>query len=98
MEVMLISRLEEKFQSLLKKMQYLKQENERLQLTVTRQQTEFSQQQDRIKEMENSVALLKITGSAASDGHEDPERRKVLRSTINKYIREIDHCIAQLND
>jgi len=98
MEVVLISRLEEKFQLLLKKMQYLQEENERLRLTVARQQTESGEQATKIRELENNMALQKIAGAAGSDGHDDSERRKQLRSTINKYIREIDHCIAQLNE
>lgn len=98
MEVVLISRVEEKFQLLLKKMQYLREENERLQQLVERHEADAAGQQDKIKELENSLAMLKLAGSAGRDGQEDSDRRKQLRTTINKYIREIDHCIARLNE
>lgn len=95
---MLISRLEEKFQLLLKKMQFLKEENARLQLSVEQYEQESARWKEKMKEMEQSATVLGIAGSASLDREQDPERRKLLRSTINKYIREIDHCIAQLND
>ena len=79
-------------------MQYLKEENERLQQSLEQQQQECAGWKEKIREMEQSAAMVSIAGSAASDGEGDPERRKLLRNTINKYIREIDHCIAQLND
>jgi hypothetical protein len=98
MEVMLISRLEEKFQLLLKKMQFLKEENARLLLSLEQHEQETARWKEKVREMEQSAAVVSIAGSASTDGEQDPERRKLLRSTINKYIREIDHCIAQLND
>lgn len=93
----LLSRVEDKFLLLLKKMQSLAEENGRLQAALGSLEEQSARQLQKITELEASLHLLKVTGPAAGDGKEG-ERRKQLRSTINRYIREIDHCIAQLNE
>jgi hypothetical protein len=92
-----ISRLEEKLQLLLKKMQLLQEENQRLQQQAAQWQQQYRTACARIEELENQTALVRIA-SATGDGQLSDRTRIELRSTINKYIREIDHCIAQLNE
>lgn len=92
-----ISRLEEKLQLLLKKLQLLQEENSRLRRQVTQQQEQYLQACAKAEDLENQAALLRIASRAGTTGMPD-EARVELRSTINRYIREIDHCIAQLNE
>lgn len=90
--------LEEKFQLLLKKLRYLQEENQRLGQTVERQQSEIIQQQSSLIALEDKVKMLKIAASADGDSRHITEGRKALRSTINSYIRDLDRCIARLNE
>lgn len=83
---------------LFKKMQYLQEENHRLRDTLKNQQSESERQQNSLKELENKMALLKIAGTSGGDGGKSAEFRKELRQTVTQYIREIDHCIASLNE
>lgn len=98
MSTVLISRLEEKVQLLLKKMQFLKEENQRLQATVDEQQSELQHQHDHVGELQHKLTLLNVVASTRSDGEDTQELRKRMRHTINQYIREIDHCLTQLNE
>jgi hypothetical protein len=98
MSTVLISRLEEKVELLLKKMQYLKEENQRLQSTVDQQQAEMQSQQESLRELEQKITLLNVAASAHTDGENSQELRKRMRHAINQYIREIDHCLTQLNE
>lgn len=98
MATILISRLEEKFQLLLKKMQSLQDENNRLQNIIAQQQKASEADQNNVRELEHKLALLKITTGQIQEGRGSAETRKHLKSTINKYIREIDHCISRLNE
>lgn len=92
-----ISRLEEKLQLLLKKMQLVQEENRRLQEQAAQWQQQYHSACARIEELENQSALVRIA-STTGGGQLSDRMRVELRSTINKYIREIDHCIAQLNE
>jgi hypothetical protein len=98
MSTVLISRLEEKMQLLLKKLQFLKEENQRLQATVEQQRSEIQGQRENIRELEQKVTLLNVAASARSDGDSSQELRKRMKHAINQYIREIDHCLTQLNE
>ncbi|HEX5551870.1 MAG TPA: hypothetical protein VFX43_01395 [Chitinophagaceae bacterium] len=93
-----ISRLEEKFQLLLKKVQLLQEENQRLQNAVLEGQKQLQETREAVKELESKIALSKIATTTGNHGPGSQDQRAELRSTINKYIREIDHCIAQLNE
>lgn len=93
-----ISRLEEKIQLLLKKMQYVQEENRRLQENIQQQQIQLQQEQTHTKEVERQIALLKITNAQGSAEAQPLVAKRALKSAINEYIHEIDHCIAQLNE
>jgi hypothetical protein len=96
MAVVNLQALEEKFQLLLKKLYHLQEENQLQKETIKRQQIEIEEQQSSLTALEDKVKMLKIAASA--DGGGMREGRKELRSTINSYIRELDRCIARLNE
>lgn len=95
-----ISRLEEKIQLLLKKLQYMREENSQLQDTVHKQTSLLQQEQHHVKELEDQMALLKIASAQGASGNRNlaADTKRVLRSTINEYIHEIDNCIAKLHE
>lgn len=89
-----LSQLEEKLQLLLKKMQFLREENKRLEDALEQKKQEEEQRQLAIAELERQLTIRKIAATTASDGMAE---RSDLKRTLAKYIREIDRCIAQLN-
>lgn len=93
-----ISRLEEKIQLLLKRMENVREENQRLQENVEQKQELLLQEQVHAKEMEHQIALLKIANAQSSGGVQPAETKRALKSAINQYIHEIDNCIARLNE
>ena len=96
----ILSRLEQKLQLLLKKMQFLQEENSHLEKDLAQKKEKLQIQENQLEEMEHQMALQKIAASTGrTKGVEtDPNDRTELKRTLNKYIREIDHCIARLNE
>jgi len=74
-----------------KELNSLRKQNEHLQLQIGKlneKQTELNALLESVKQ-ENSI--LK-----AATGHMNPEDKKALEVTINKYLRDIDKCITLL--
>ena len=94
----ILSRLEEKFQLLLKKMQFLQEEHKRLQQTLTQKTNELEQQLGKMQDMENQLLTAKIAATTVASDDGAAAARGDLKKKLNKYIKEIDHCIAQLNE
>ncbi|GAA4319777.1 hypothetical protein [Compostibacter hankyongensis] len=92
----ILLRIEEKLKLLLKRTQQLEEERATLQQTIAIQQKILEEKENAIQEMERHSALLKIAGSGQRE--ETPEEKRFLRQQINAYIREIDRCMALLNN
>ena len=91
----LVQNIEEKVRRLIllyddikKKKEILKEENIQL-------KKEISKKEDSIKELEESIKLIRISKSTDT---QDAEKNKASRQKINEYVREIDKCIALLNE
>jgi|WetSurMetagenome_2_1015567.scaffolds.fasta_scaffold795766_2 hypothetical protein len=95
MEEMLqhIRRIQEKLQSLQKQYQQLARENERLTQDLKSNQEKDRLQQHRIVELEKQLELSKAIRSDMTEND-----RQALDKRINQYLREIDKCIALLNE
>ena len=90
--------------SIQKRVLHLLQQNEKLGLKNTelekklenlKQQLETEQKKS--GEVSNQIKIIKLAqniGTADKDSSEVTE----LKRKINEYIKEIDHCIAMLND
>lgn len=91
-----IQRLEEKLQLLVRKYRQLQEENIVLQQNLQAGEKELARQRGIISEMENKIALLQIAATASGAGGD--ENKKELRLKINEYIKEIDKCVALLNN
>ena len=86
-----LKRIQDKLQYLLKQYQVLQKENEKLSeenITLKEKLVNSINQSERL---EQRVAALKIATGSLSE----PERKE-LEKKMNKYIREIDRCIAML--
>jgi hypothetical protein len=88
-----ITRLQEKLQQILKQYHNLQKENERL-----RQETRglISSQTALVLETERLQQQVEIL-QASRDGMSEPEK-KAFEKRINGYLKEIDRCIALLNE
>ncbi|MBZ5858184.1 hypothetical protein [Flavihumibacter profundi] len=95
MEEMLqhIRRIQEKLQSLQKQYQQLARENDRLTQDLKSNQEKDRLQQHRIVELEKQLELSKAIRSDMTEND-----RQALDKRINQYLREIDKCIALLNE
>ncbi|MEJ7913293.1 MAG: hypothetical protein WKF70_09070 [Chitinophagaceae bacterium] len=83
--------LHEKLQQLLKHQNRLIRENESLQAALVLQKGETAKAKNTIAELTEQAAILKM---AAGDMNEKDKKEFELK--INRYIREIENCIAYL--
>ena len=87
------TRITEKLQALLRNMQRLEKENEKLrEQLVTAQQLQAATE-EQVKVLQNQASILKLAG-----GDMPEKEKKAFERTINKYIRDIDRCIAHLDN
>ena len=49
-------------------------------------------------ELNNKIKIIKLAQNISSDTPDDNQQVTELKRKINEYIREIDNCIAMLND
>jgi archaellum component FlaC len=88
-----IRRIQEKLQQLVKQYGALQKENEKLSLQLSLLKEKENIQYQQIDELNQQVSLLKAAKSGMSeDDKKDFEKR------INQYLREIDKCIAMLQE
>lgn len=89
-----INRIQEKLQGLQRQYLQLQRDNEKL----LQQQQQFEEkdrlQQFRLEELERQLELVKATRPAQMNEAD----RQALEKRINQYLREIDKCIALLNE
>ena len=89
-----ISRIQEKLQLLQKQYLQLQRENDRLAQQHQQFQEKDRLQQFRIEELERHLELAKATRPSKMK----EEDRQALEKRINQYLKEIDKCIALLNE
>jgi hypothetical protein len=69
----------------------LEQELKKLKLTIDNEQLKND-------ELNNKIKIIKLAQNFGSDTPEKNSERTELKRKINEYLREIDKCIAMLND
>jgi regulator of replication initiation timing len=87
-----IERIRLKLQSLLKDHHALQKENEKLKAELSRKAGIEQEMKEKTHQLEEQVNILK-----ASTGQMDEASKKAFEKQLNHYIREIDRCIAMLN-
>ncbi len=88
-----ISRIQVKLQDLLKKHSSLVKESEQHQKTILQLREQQDSNEKKIKVLEEQQYILKSAAGNLNDAD-----KKAFEQTINKYIREIDKCIALLSE
>ena len=88
-----LSGLQEKLQALLKRQLALEKENHQLKGTLEEQQQMIGQLESELK---NEQAAL-ITAQMRPAKQMDPAEKAALNKKIDDFIKEIDHCIQNLN-
>ena len=88
-----IRRIQEKLQQLVKQYGALQKENEKLSLQLSLLKEKENIQYQQIEELNQQVSLLKAAKSGMSE-----EDKKDFEKRINQYLKEIDKCIAMLQE
>jgi len=88
-----LSGLQEKLQALLKRQLALEKENHQLKGTLEEQLITIGQLENALK---NEQASL-ITAQMRPAQQMDPAEKAALNKKIDDFIKEIDHCIQNLN-
>lgn len=86
-------RIQDKLQLALKQGVALRRDNEKLKAELLEVKNSLHQRDELIRILELRIDVLK-----ASKGEMPAEDRKQLEKKISQYIREVDKCIALLND
>lgn len=74
--------------------QYLRQENEKLEAQLKTTSEKLSAAEERIQELEKDVDGMKVATALSGDDM----RRTDAKAEVNRMLREIDKCLALLND
>ena len=85
--------LQEKLQALLKRQHALEKENQQLKGTLEEKRIVIGQLENALK---NEQAAL-ITAQLRPAQQMDPAAKAALNKKIDDFIKEIDHCIQNLN-
>lgn len=88
-----IKRVNDKLQQLLRQYLQLQKENERLQNTIKKLESDRQEKIQQVELLQQQVAILK-----ASTGKMDESDKKALEKKINQYLKEIDKCITLLSE
>jgi len=88
-----IARITEKVGMLVKECRLLRRDNERLRHELGRKSVSLEELEGRYAELERQADLLKVS-SVPADVHLVKDMERV----IEQYIRDIDRCIAKLEE
>ena len=86
-------RIQEKLQQLLRQRDLLLKENGKLREEMRQQQETLMDKTARLEQLQQQVEILKSTKAAMSEGE-----KRALEKRLGQYIREIDRCIAMLEE
>ena len=87
-----ISRIAQKLQQLLKQVEHVKKENEKLRADVKSKEEQLLHKDVLLAELDQKVAILKTAA-----GNMDDKSKKEFDKKITGYIKDVDKVIAHLN-
>jgi chromosome segregation ATPase len=88
-----VKRIQDKLQQLLKQHAALQKDNKQLSIELKEARQKITDQQKNTEELKQQVSILKMNaGEMSATDKKEFERR------INAYVKEIDRCIALLNE
>jgi chromosome segregation ATPase len=88
-----VRRIQEKLQQLLRQRDLLLKENGKLREEMRQQQETLMDKTARLEQLQQQVEILKSTKAAMSEGE-----KRALEKRLRQYIREIDRCIAMMEE
>jgi chromosome segregation ATPase len=88
-----ISRINDKIQLLLKQHTYVQKENEKLKTELAELRNRAKDRDELIEQLQLRIDVLKASKSQLSE-----DEKKSYEKKINLYLKEIDKCIALLNE
>ncbi len=88
-----LKRIQDKLQQLLKNYAAMQRENAKLKEELTDAQQKATAQQKVTDELKQQVSILKL-----SSGEMNEAEKKEFEKRINGYLKEIDRCIALLEN
>jgi len=90
---LLLQRIQEKVQLLLRQQQSLQKENAKLRQDLQQARDMASHHETNLEELKQRVDILRF-----STGEMDTTEKREFEKRINAYIKEIDRCIALLGE
>lgn len=88
-----LKQVNDKLQQLLKQQQSLQKENSTLRATIKELKNNIHLRDQQLEGFEQQKMVKQI-----NNGNLDDSEKKELEKRLNQYIREIDRCIAMLNE
>ncbi|MDP4129010.1 MAG: hypothetical protein Q8918_04835 [Bacteroidota bacterium] len=88
-----LKRVYEKFQQLAKLHQGLQKENERLKADFKKMSVRCEELAQEAEKFRQQTEILKLSGTDMNE-----KEKKDLEKRLSQYVREIDRCIALLNE
>jgi hypothetical protein len=88
-----LKRMNEKLQQLLKQYHSLQKENERLKHEFQQMTTRFNAASDESDKWQQQTEILKLSKEQMSE-----TEKKAFEKRLSQYVKEIDRCIALLNE
>jgi septal ring factor EnvC (AmiA/AmiB activator) len=88
-----VRRIQEKLQQLLRQRDLLLKENGKLREEMRQQQETLIDKTTRLEQLQQQIEILKVTKASMSVGE-----KRALEKRLGQYIREIDRCIAMLEE
>lgn len=88
-----LKRIQEKMQLLLRNYQVTQKENLRLKEELDAARSQLAGFQENVDSLKQQVSILKLNAGEMSEAD-----KKEFEKKLNRYIREIDRCIAMLSE
>lgn len=88
-----LKRIQDKLQQLLKQYTAVQKENNKLKKELVSANQKTTAQQKSMDELKQQVSVLKLNAGEMSETD-----KKEFEKRINTYVKEIDRCIALLNE
>ncbi len=76
----------------------LKSVNGQLELEIKELRMALDTEGRKNSDLNNKIKIIKLAQNISSDTPDENQEVTELKRKINEYIREIDNCIAMLND
>jgi hypothetical protein len=90
----ILNRVKKKILSMHKQLHAVEAENQKLREGMLSRKEISNKQEERISVLQNELETLKLAKSLGTEGVAD----KGAKNKINEMVKEIDRCIALLND